>query len=192
MIESIGFGGDHGRTRVSAPIDLIDGRGCAVRKIGIALALLIFSGISAEAGVFSRFWAKQEESMFARKNWPREQEVPGGRPNLVAPNGVEVPTWASKRMRESQVPLYGQSWGRRPWALPLSNQATPSASMARSSQLGFGIGPVTGYSNDYGGAGNYPMAHVGKDTVNGWGQAPNQRWLFMPKPYPFNTGTPGF
>jgi hypothetical protein len=180
------------------PIDLIDGRSCAVRSTGIALALLMFLGLSADAGVFSRFWDKQQESMFSRKNWPREQEVPGGRPNLVAPNGVEVPAWASKRMRESRVPLYGPSWGRRPWAYALSHQATPSAAAARSDQLGFGAGPVPGYTNDYGGAGNYPMASVGKDTVNGWGPAGGLRSLVSPNPnrwstgYPWTTGMTGY
>jgi hypothetical protein len=171
------------------PIDLIDGRSHAVRKSGIALALLIFSGLPADAGVFSRFWDKQQESMFSRKNWPREQEVPGGRPNLVAPNGVEVPGWASKRMRESQVPLYGKSWGRRPWAMALSNQATPSAAWARADQLGYGAGPVPGYTNDYAGAGNYPMASVGNTTVNGWGPSWGIRRLFMPANYPIQVET---
>jgi len=164
-----------------------------VRSTGIVLAILISSSITAEAGVFSNFKSKQEPSLFSRKNRPPSEEVPGGHPpNLVTTNGVEVPGWASKRIRESPTPLYGKSWGRRPWALPLSNQATPSATWARAEQLGFGVGPITGYSNEYGGAGNYPMAHVGKDTVNGWGQAPNRGWLLLPKPYPFNTGTPGF
>ncbi len=159
-----------------------------MRKLGIALALLIFSGLPADAGVFSRFWAKQEESMFSRKNRPHQEEVPGGRPpNLVTTNGVEVPAWASKRIRESPAPLYGKSWGRRPWALPLSTQATPSAVWARADQLGFGVGPVTGYSNDYGGAGNYPMASVGNQTVNGWGSQFGLRGLFNPTAYPYGT-----
>ena len=162
-----------------------------MRSTGIALVLLIFASVRADAGIFSNFKAKQEPSMFSRKNRPHQEEVPGGHPpNLVTTNGVEVPTWASKRIRESPVPLYGKSWGRRPWALPLSNQATPSATWARATQLGYGIGP--GFGNDYSGAGNFPMAHVGRDTVNGWGASPNPNWLFMPKPYPFNTGVPGF
>jgi hypothetical protein len=151
-----------------------------LRSSRILLAILIFAGARADAGIFSR-------------NKTKAEEVPGGHPpNLVAPNGVVVPAWASKRMRESPVPLQGKSWGRRPWALPLSNQSTPSAVWARADQLGFGVGPVTGYSNDYGGAGNYPMAHVGKDDVNGWAPGPNPNRLFMPRFYPFNTGTPGF
>ena len=162
-----------------------------MRSLGITLALLIFASLPAEAGLFADFMAKQEPSLFSRKNWPREEEVPGGRPNLVAPNGVEVPAWASKRMRESRVPLYGQSWGRRPWAMPLSNQATPSAAMARASQLGYGIGPIPGASNDYSGAGNYPMAHVGKDVVNGWGPRPSVRRLFMPSAFPTVTDSVG-
>jgi hypothetical protein len=164
-----------------------------VRSTGIILAILIFESVPADAGVFANLKAKQEQSLFSRKNRPHQEEVPGGHPpNLVTTNGVEVPAWASKRIRESPTPLYGKSWGRRPWALPLSNQATPSATWARADQLGFGTGPITGYTNDYGGAGNYPMASVGKDSYNGWGQAPNRNWLFMPKPYPFNTGVPGF
>ncbi len=95
-------------------------------------------------------------------------------------------------MRESPVPLYGKSWGRRPWALPLSTQATPSATWARASQLGFGAGPVPGYTNDYGGAGNYPMAHVGRDDVNGWAPSPNINRLFMPRSYPYITGVTGY
>jgi hypothetical protein len=170
------------------PFESIDGRSSALKTTSAVVALVLVSGLSAEAGVFSKFWAKQEESMFSRKNWPREQEVPGGRPNLVAPNGVEVPAWASKRMRESKVPLYGQSWGRRPWAMPLANQATPSASWARASQLGFGAGPIPGYGSDYGGAGNYPMASVGNQTVNGWAPNPNGNRLFMSRPYPWITG----
>jgi hypothetical protein len=174
------------------PIDSIDGRSHAVRKLGITLAVLIFSSLPADAGdgIFSRFWAKQEESMFSRKNWPREQEVPGGRPNLVTTNGVEVPAWASKRMRESQVPLYGKSWGRRPWALPLSTQATPSAVWARGDQLGLTVGP--GYTNDYGGAGNYPMASVGNRTVNGWAPPGGIRNVFAPPFFPFNTVPNGY
>ena len=167
-----------------------------MRSMGIFLAIVILAVIPADAGVFSNFKDKQQPSLFSRKNRPHQDEVPGGRPpNLVTTNGVEVPAWASKRMRESPVPLYGKSWGRRPWALPLSNQATPSATWARASQLGFGVGPVPGYGNDYAGAGNYPMAHVGRDDQQpplGWGQMPNRNWLFMPKPYPFNTGVPGY
>jgi hypothetical protein len=172
------------------PIDLIDGRSHAVRKLGIALALLIFSGLPADAGVFSRFWDKQQESMFSRKNRPHQEEVPGGRPpNLVTTNGVEVPAWASKRIRESPVPLYGKSWGRRPWAMALSNQATPSAAWARADQLGYGAGPVPGYTNDYAGAGNYPMASVGNTTVNGWGPSWGIRRMFMPSNYPIQVET---
>ena len=174
-----------------------------MRPTGIALILLMGVVAPADAGIFSRFAAKQEPSMFSRKNRPHEEEVPGGHPpNLVAPNGVEVPAWASKRIRESPAPLYGKSWGRRPWALPLSSQATPSAVWARADQLGFGAGPIPGYTNDYGGAGNYPMAHVGKDTVNGWFPGYGVRGLFAPPAasvnggklgaYPFITGVTGF
>ncbi len=169
-----------GWTRATPSPDLIDGRGCAVRSTGLCLAILVIAGPVADAGIFSR-------------NKAQVAEVPGGQPpNLVAPNGVEVPTWASRRMRESTSPLYGKSWGRRPWALPLSNQSTPSAVWARASQLDYGVGPVPGYSNDYGGAGNYPMAHVGKDDVNGWAPGPNINRLFMPRRYPYNTSITGY
>ena len=170
-----------------APLDLDDGRGCAMKWMGMALTILIFAPAPADAGIFSR---KKDQV----------EEVPGGHPqHLVAPNGVEVPTWASRRMQESPVPLYGKSWGRRPWALPLSSQATPSAVMARGDQLGFGAGPIPGYTNGPVGAGNYPTAVVGRGNGNGWGPRPGIRnlfapngYLFAPNTYPFITGITGY
>src|SRR5258708_37986287 len=98
-----------------APFDSDDGRGCAMKGLKLALVLVGLATVQADAGIFSRKKAVQEE-------------VPGGPPQqLVTTNGVVVPVWASRRIQESPVPLYGKSWGRRPWALPLSTQATPSA-----------------------------------------------------------------
>ena len=155
-------------------------------RTGMALTILTLVTAQAGAGIFS-------------KNKPYEEEVPGGHPQqLVAPNGVVVPAWASKRMQESPVPLSGKSWGRRPWALPLSTQATPSAVWARADQLGFGAGPIPGYTNDYAGAGNYPVASVGRGDVSGWGPRRGIRNLFVPnRPpsnpgYPYNTGITGY
>jgi hypothetical protein len=155
---------------------------------GLALALVIFATAGADAGIFSR-------------KKPPEEEVPGGhpRPRLVAPNGVVVPAWASKRMLESPVPLYGKSWGRRPWPLPLSTQATPSATYARADQLGFGAGPIPGYTNGPNLGGNYPVANVGpgNGNVNGWVPRYGFRNLFSARPlgpptYPFNTAITGY
>ena len=146
-----------------------------MKRLPWALALLIFAGSHAEAGIFSK-----------KKH---KDEVPGGHPpQMVATNGAVVPTWASKRIAESPVPLYSKSWGRRPWALALSNQATPSAAWARADQLGYGAGPIPGYTNGPTGSGNYPMASVGPDEFNGWGPRPGIRNLFMPGTYPWATG----
>lgn len=102
-------------------------------------------------------------------------------PQLVASNGVVVPTWASRRIGYSPVPLAGYTWGRRPWAYPLAQQATPSANMARASQLGIGAGPVPGYTNGPP-LGNYPTAPVGPT-----GELPPRRPLGGPiYGYPFN------
>lgn len=91
---------------------------------------------------------------------------------LVAPNGVITPTWATRRLESSPVPLYGQSWGRRPWAFPLAQQATASANMARADQLGYGAGPIPGYTNGPP-LGNYPVAPIGNrssaDRKRGYG-----------------------
>jgi hypothetical protein len=144
-----------------------------MKRIGMALALLILVSATADAG-----W------IFKKKK--AAEEVPGGHPaQLVAPNGVVVPPWASKRMQESPVPLFGKPWGRRPWALALSSQATPSAVYARADQLGFGAGPVPGYTNGPNLGGNIPSAPVGPDNGNGWGPPPGLRNLFMPNTYPF-------
>jgi hypothetical protein len=149
-----------------------------MKRMGMALTILILATAQLDAGIFSR-------------KKPYEEEVPGGHPQqLVAPNGVVVPAWASKRMQESPVPLQGKSWGRRPWALPLSTQATPSAVWARADQLGFGAGPIPGYTNGYGGAGNYPVASVGPGNVNGLGPRLGIRNLFTRSGYPSNPGYP--
>ncbi len=120
-----------------------------MRRVIEALASLMLAVAPAEAGLLHRK--------------PTQPEVPGGQPApLVAPNGEPVPAWAARRLRESRVPLYGQSWGRRPWAFPLAQQATPSAYWARASQLGFGAGPIPGYTNGPG-LGNVPSAPMGPD-----------------------------
>ena len=151
-----------------------------MKRMGLALTLLILAGPSVDAGVFSK---------------KAKEEVPGGHPQqLVTTNGTVVPVWASKRMQESPVPLYGRSWGRRPWVYPLSTQATPSAVMARADQLGYGAGPVPGYTNGPHGPGaNYPMASVGPGNPNGWGPRSGLRNLFQPSLYPIilNTGATG-
>src|SRR5436309_1162555 len=98
-----------------APFDSDDGRDGAMKGLKIALTFVVLGTVQADAGIFSRKKAVDED-------------VPGGHPQqLVTTNGVVVPAWASRRIQESPVPLYGKSWGRRPWALPLSTQATPSA-----------------------------------------------------------------
>lgn len=156
-------------------------------RMGWTLTFLtIFAGF-ADAGIFS-------------KKKPQAEEVPGGHPRqLVTTNGVVVPAWASRRIQESPVPLYGKSWGRRPWALPLSQQATASAVMARADQLGFGAGPIPGYTNGPTGSGNYPVASVGPGEVNGWAPRYGLRSLFLPTSYPklttsypYNTAITGF
>ena len=110
---------------------------------------------------------------------------------LVAPNGVVTPMWAAKRMENSPVPLYGNYWGRRPWAFPVAQQATASANMARWDQLGYGAGPIPGYTNGPP-LGNYPTAAVGPTpprSVQGPGYGPG----FSPgSVYPRNVyGYPG-
>ncbi len=150
-----------------------------MKRIGISLGCLLLASAAVDAGWFS-------------KKHKSAEEVPGAHPTqLVAPNGVVVPAWASKRMAESPVPLYGKSWGRRPWALPLSTQATPSAVWARADQNGFGVGPVAGYSNGPGIAGNTPSAPVGPGNGNGWAPPGGLRNVFMPF-YPFNTIQNGY
>jgi hypothetical protein len=151
-----------------------------MKRIGMALALLLLVSATVDAG-----WP-------FKKHKPAE-EVPGGHPEqLVTPNGVVVPAWASRRIQESPVPLYGKSWGRRPWALPLSTQGTPSAVYARIYQNGFGAGPTPGYTNGYGIAGNMASAPVGPGDGPGWGPPPGSRNLFMPSFFPFNTALSGY
>ena len=95
---------------------------------------------------------------------------------LVAPNGAVTPAWATRRMENSPVPLFGSYGGRRPWAFPLAQQNTPSARMARADQLGVGAGPIPGYTNGPP-LGNYPTAAVGPT-----GFVPTRRG----SGYPFN------
>ena len=91
---------------------------------------------------------------------------------MVTPNGVAVPAWAARRIAESPVPLAAYGYGRRPWAYALAQQDTPSARMARADQLGYGAGPIPGYTNGPP-VGNYPQAAVGPTGViparPGWG-----------------------
>ncbi|WP_435017027.1 hypothetical protein TA3x_004614 [Tundrisphaera sp. TA3] len=71
--------------------------------------------------------------------WPlhprRESQVP--------------PRWAEPGL-QSPAALTPPSYGRRPWAYALAQSDTPSAKMARFSQLGGGIGPTPGASNEPG------------------------------------------
>ena len=152
-----------------------------MKWMGLALSLVVFTTPPVDAGIFS-------------KKKSQAEEVPGGHPKqMVTPNGVVVPAWASKRIAESPVPLYSKSWGRRPWALALSTQATPSAVAARADQLGYGAGPIPGFTNGPNGpAANYPMANVGNGNPNGWRPYPGLRNLFMPGPYPWATGVNGY
>ncbi len=151
-----------------------------MKRTGLALTLLVLAMAQADAGVF----AKKKQA---------KEEVPGGHPPMVTTNGTPVPAWAAKRSQESPVPLYSKSWGRRPWALALSTQATPSAVMARSEMLGFAAGPMPGYTNGpHAGGANYPEASVGPGNRNGWGPYPGLRNLFMPGPYPLVTGFTGY
>ena len=119
-----------------------------MRRYIWTLVALTFAARPTDAGLFHRK--------------PSRAEVPGGAgpTQLVAPNGVAVPRWASRRMQESPVPLSGYSWGRRPWAYPLNTQATTSAMMARADGFGFGAGPIPGYTNGPG-LGNIPSAPMG-------------------------------
>lgn len=126
-----------------------------MRRLGFALILLWFVPDPAEAGGFRRHGPRAAEEV------PPTPGVPGPR-RMVTPNGVVVPAWASRRIESSPVPLQGKSWGRRPWAYPLSTQATPSAYWARIDQLGFGAGPTPGYTNGPG-IGNIPSAPIGPD-----------------------------
>jgi len=138
-----------------------------MRRLRLVLAALMIAPAPAGAGLFHRK--------------PAQVEAPPS--PLVAPNGVAVPSWAARRMRESPVPLAGQSWGRRPWAMPLAQQATPSAYWARASQFGFGAGPVPGYTNGPA-LGNIPSAPIGPDggplARRGFAPSPFLPWLYSP------------
>ena len=48
------------------------------------------------------------------------------------------------------ITLTPRAEGRRPWAYSLAQSNTPSAKMARYFQLGGGVGPVPGVSNEPG------------------------------------------
>lgn len=125
----------------------------------MAPAILVLMGAAAVAPAADAGW--------------RDRRAPSA-PPLVAPNGVVTPSWAARRMEESPVPLYGYSWGRRPWAYPLAQQATASANMARWDQLGYGAGPIPGYTNGPP-LGNYPTAPRGPTpprSVQGPGYGP--------------------
>ena len=120
----------------------------------------------------------------ADAGWKERHAAAGSRPphRSVAPNGVVVPAWATRRMEESPVPLAGYSWGRRPWAFPLAQQDTPAANMARASQLGIGAGPVPGYTNGPP-LGNYPTAPSGPTAST----PPRRSLTGLPAVgYPFN------
>lgn len=70
--------------------------------------------------------------------WPprrREPQVP--------------PRWAEAGL-QSPAALEMPGYGRRPWAYALAQSNTPSAKMARWSQLGGGVGPTPGASNEPG------------------------------------------
>ena len=98
---------------------------------------------------------------------------------MVTPNGSVVPAWAARRIENSTVPLYAPTYGRRPWANALAMANTPSSRWAAASQLGFGAGPVPGFTNGPP-LGNYPQAAVGpSDTV-----VPPRRDPFLG--FPFN------
>lgn len=119
----------------------------------------------------------------AHAGWRQRQAARPATP-MVTPNGTVVPAWAARRIAESPVPLYAPSAsGRRPWAYPLAHQATPSALWARASQLGFGAGPVPGYTNGpgLGNIASMPMGPTGAAPFAGRGIG-----------YPFNTAINGY
>ena len=119
------------------------------RTRGIVAVVLILTTTPAMAGLFHKK-AKKEE-------------VPGGHPPMVTPNGVTVPAWAAKRLEQASGPLYGKFWGRRPWAMPVSQASTrSSAYWAYLDQQGFGAGPIPGYTNGPP-LGNVPSMPMGPD-----------------------------
>ena len=122
-----------------------------MRWIGCAWVVLGLASGMADAGVFRH-----------RKS-TRETVPPAPGSRMVTPNGVVVPNWAARKLANSPVPLQGKSWGRRPWALPLNqSDDTPAAYWARLDQLGFGAGPIPGYTNGPA-LGNIPSAPIGPD-----------------------------
>jgi hypothetical protein len=118
----------------------------------LAVALMVLAPITAEAGFFGKK-RKKEEVPGAH---PPVAEVP-----MVTPNGKVVPPWAARRLRSAQGPVYGLSWGRRPWAAPVSQVYTgPAGRWAQAEVYGFGLGLTPGFTNGSP-MGNYPMASVG-------------------------------
>lgn len=139
-------------------------------RMTMALVLLILVASQANAGLFH----KKDQA----------EEVPGGHPPLVAPDGTVVPPGATRQMERSAGPLYGQSWGRRPWARPASYRNSPSARWAMADQLGYGVGPTPGFTNEVM-LGNYPTASVGP------GNPTDRMRPFRPSAFPFFTAITG-
>ncbi len=115
-------------------------------KFGLLVVVGVWSGPNVDAG----------GKLFHRAN--------GEQPyRMVTPNGSVVPVWATRRIENSTVPLFAPTYGRRPWANALNMANTPSGHWARASQLGYGAGPVPGFSNGPP-LGNYPQAAVGPNS----------------------------
>jgi hypothetical protein len=124
-------------------------------RVGLVLIVLLTASTAAEAGGFRHRKAKSEAVP------PTPGVVDPGR--MVTPNGVVVPSWASRQIASSPVPLLGKSWGRRPWAMALNTgSTTPAAYWARLDQLGYGAGPIPGYTNGPS-MGNVPSMPIGPD-----------------------------
>ena len=122
-----------------------------MRRIGLALILIVLAP-SAGRG-------RRSPPPPGRRGRPAHaRRPPDGHPQRRGRARLGRPADRA----ESPVPLYGKSWGRRPWAYALANQATPSAYWARLDQLGFGAGPIPGYTNGPG-IGNIPSAPIGPD-----------------------------
>ena len=139
-------------------------------RMMMALAVLALTAIPAQAG---RFHKKDQA-----------EEVPGGHPKLIAPDGEVVPRGAARQMERSTGPLYGQSWGRRSWAMPASYRNSPASRMAMANQLGYGVGPTPGFTNDAP-LGNYPTAAVGPGNPAPWMRP------FRSSAFPFVTAITG-
>ena len=92
-----------------------------MKRLIVALAFLTLAASSGFAG-----WPHHEK---------RESQVP--------------PRWALPGLA-SPAALTPPSYGRRPWAYALAQSNTPSAKMARFFQLGGGVGPTPGVSNEPG------------------------------------------